>query len=200
MTKTDFQKALQAALSGLPEEDIARAVDYYCEMIDDRMEDGVPEEEAVAAVGTVQEIAAQVLGDMSLPRLIKNKLKPRRTLSGWEITLLILGFPLWFPLLIAAFAVLLSVYVAIWAVIIALYASDLALACSALACTAACVAMLATGYGAFALVSLGTALVLTGLTIFMLLGCNLAAKGLVALGGLFGRGVKRALIGKGGSI
>ena len=200
MTKTEFQIALRHALAGLPEADTERAVEYYCEMIDDRMEDGVPEEEAVAAVGTVQEIAAQVLGDMSLPRLIKNKLKPRRTLSGWEIALLILGFPLWFPLLIAAFAVLLSVYVAIWAVIIALYASDLALGCSALACVAACVAMLATGYGAFALVSLGAACILAGLTIFMLLGCNLAAKGLIALSRLFGRGVKRALIGKGGSI
>jgi uncharacterized membrane protein len=200
MTKTEFQRALRAALSGLPEADVERAVEYYCEMIDDRMEDGVPEAEAVAAVGTVQEIAAQVLGEVSLPRLIKSKLKPRRTLSGWEITLLVLGFPLWFPLLIAAFAVLLSVYITIWAVIIALYATDLALACSALACVAACVAMLITGYGALALTSLGAACILAGLAIFMLLGCNLAAKGLIALSRLFGRGVKRALIGKGGSL
>ena len=200
MTKTEFQRALRAALSGLPEADVERAVEYYCEMIDDRMEDGVPEAEAVAAVGTVEEIAAQVLGEVSLPRLIKSKLKPRRTLSGWEITLLVLGFPLWFPLLIAAFAVLLSVYVAIWAVIIALYATDLALACSALVCVAACVTMLATGYGALALTSLGAACILASLTIFMLLGCNLAAKGLIALSGLFGRGVKRALIGKGGNV
>ena len=200
MTKTEFQRALRAALSGLPEADVERAVEYYCEMIDDRMEDGVPEAEAVAAVGTIEEIAAQVLGEVSLPRLIKSKLKPRRTLSGWEITLLVLGFPLWFPLLIAAFAVLLSVYVAIWAVIIALYATDLALACSALVCVAACVTMLATGYGALALTSLGAACILASLTIFMLLGCNLAAKGLIALSGLFGRGVKRALIGKGGNV
>lgn len=200
MTKTEFQRALCAALSGLPEADVERAVEYYCEMIDDRMEDGVPEVEAVAAVGKVEEIAAQVLSEVSLPRLIKNKLKPHRTLSGWEITLLILGFPLWFPLLIAAFAVLLSVYITIWAVIIALYATDLALACSALACVAACVIMLATGYGALALTSLGAACILASLTIFMLLGCNLAAKGLIALSRLFGRGVKRALIGKGGSV
>jgi uncharacterized membrane protein len=149
---------------------------------------------------TIEEIAAQVLSEVSLPRLIKNKLKPRRRLSGWEITLLILGFPLWFPLLIAAFAVLLSVYVAIWAVMISLYATDLALGCSALACVAACVAMLATGQGPLALTSLGAACILAGLTIFMLLGCNVAAKGLIALSRLFGRGVKRVLIGKGGNV
>ena len=200
MTKTEFQIALCRALAGLPEEDAGRAVEYYCEMIDDRIEDGVPEAEAVAAVGTIEEIAAQVLSEVSLPRLIKNKLTPRRTLSGWEITLLILGFPLWFPLLIAAFAVLLSVYIAIWAVMISLYATDLALGCSALASVVSCVAMLATGHGALALTSLGAACILAGLTIFMLLGCNVAAKGLIALSRLFGRGVKRVLIGKGGNV
>jgi uncharacterized membrane protein len=200
MNKQEFFAELQKKLSGLPEGELEERFAFWSEMIDDRVEDGVPEAAAVAAVGTVEEIAAQVLSEVSLPRLIKNKLKPRRTLSGWEITLLILGFPLWFPLLIAAFSVLLSVYVAIWAVMIALYATDLALGCSALACVAACVAMLATGYGALALTSLGAACILAGLTIFMLLGCNLAAKGLIALSRLFGRGVKRVLIGKGGNV
>ena len=128
MTKQKFQIALTHALAGLPEEDILRTVEYYSEMIDDRIEDGIPEDEAVAAVGTVEEIATQVLSEVSLPRLIKHKLKPHRKLSGWEITLLILGFPLWFPLLIAAGAVLLSVYVAIWAVIISLWATVVSLA------------------------------------------------------------------------
>ena len=200
MTKQKFQIALTHALAGLPEEDILRTVEYYSEMIDDRMEDGVPEDEAVAAVGTVEEIATQVLSEVSLPKLSKNKFKPKRKLSGWEITLLILGFPLWFPLLIAAGAVLLSVYVSIWAVMISLYATDLSLGCSALACVAACVAMLATGYGALALTSLGAACILAGLTIFMLLGCNLAARGLISLSRAFGRGVKRVLIGKGGNV
>ena len=200
MTKQKFQIALTHALTGLPEEDILRTVEYYSEMIEDRMEDGIPEDEAVAAVGTVEEIATQVLSEVSLPKLIKNKFKPKRKLSGWEITLLILGFPLWFPLLIVAGAVLLSVYVSIWAVIISLYATDLALACSALELLASSVVMLATGYYAFAVLALGAALLLAGLSIFMLLGCNLAAKGLTALSRAFGRGIKRTLIGKGGNV
>ena len=200
MTKQEFQAALTHALAGLPEEDVLRTVEYYSEMIDDRIEDGAPEAEAVAAVGSVEEIAAQVLSEVSLPKLIKNKLKPKRRLSGWEITLLVLGFPLWFPLLISAGAVLLSVYISIWAIIISLYATDLSLGCSALACLAGCVVMLATGYSALSLVSLGAALLLAGLTIFMLLGCNLAARGLIALSRAFGRAIKRSLIGKGGSV
>ena len=200
MTKQEFQAALTHALSAMPEEDVLRTVEYYSEMIEDRIEDGAPEAEAVAAVGTVEEIAAQVLSEVSLPKLIKNKLKPKRKLSGWEITLLILGFPLWFPLLLSAGAVLLSVYVSIWAVIISLYATDLSLGCSALACLAGCVGMLSTGYSAYAVLLLGAACLLASLSIVILLGCNLTARGLITLSRAFGRAIKRSLIGKGGSV
>ena len=200
MTKQEFQAALAHALAGLPEEDTLRTVEYYSEIIEDRIEDDAPEAAAVAAVGSVEEIAAQVLSEVSLPKLIKNKLKPKRRLSGWEITLLVLGFPLWFPLLISAGAVLLSVYVSIWAVIISLYATDLALGCSALASVFGCVVMLATGYGAYTVLLLGAACLLASLSIVMLLGCNLTARGLITLSRAFGRAIKRSLIGKGGSV
>ena len=40
MTKTEFLEQLKNSLTGLSEEDIKKSVDYYEEMIDDRMEDG----------------------------------------------------------------------------------------------------------------------------------------------------------------
>ena len=61
MDKHDFLTALYSRLHTLPEEDARRSVDYYCEMIDDRIEDGLSEDEAVAAVGDVDEIAATIL-------------------------------------------------------------------------------------------------------------------------------------------
>ena len=60
MNKKAFLWALMDGLSGLPMEDIERSLDYYSEMIDDRMEDGLSEEEAVAAMGPVKEICAQI--------------------------------------------------------------------------------------------------------------------------------------------
>ena len=51
MNKTEFVNQLSAGLMGLSQEDIKRSVDFYTEMIDDRIEDGMPEEEAVAALG-----------------------------------------------------------------------------------------------------------------------------------------------------
>ncbi len=64
MTKHEFQSALRERLSGLPAEDVAATVAYYREMIEDRMEDGLTEEEAVAALGPLEDVLASVLSDL----------------------------------------------------------------------------------------------------------------------------------------
>ena len=43
MTKVQFLMALQRKLHGLPQEDIEQTLEYYNEMIDDRMDDGLTE-------------------------------------------------------------------------------------------------------------------------------------------------------------
>ena len=53
MDKIAFLEILQKKLSCLPQSDIDKTVDYYSEMIDDRMEDGTSEEEAVCAAAGV---------------------------------------------------------------------------------------------------------------------------------------------------
>lgn len=118
MHKQDFLTALSDALYGLPQSDIEQSIEYYSEIIDDQMEDGISEEEAVASLGAPDAVAKQILMDTTLPKLVKAKVKPSRTLRAWEITLLILGSPIWASLLIAAVSVLLSLYITIWAVIV----------------------------------------------------------------------------------
>ncbi len=122
MTKSEFLHRLSARLQALSENDRAAALTYWSEMIDDRMEDGMSEEDAVRAVGTPAEAAAQILGEALPPE----PHKPQRKRKTWEIVLLILGSPVWLSLLIAAFAVLLSVYLSVWAVVISLWASAIA--------------------------------------------------------------------------
>ena len=51
MNKQQFVEALNALLAPLPGEERARLISYYTEMIDDRIEEGIPETEAVAALG-----------------------------------------------------------------------------------------------------------------------------------------------------
>ena len=63
MTKAEFLKALEETLSALSAEDRAASLAYYEEIIDDRMEEGLCEADAVAAAGPVEEAAAQLLAE-----------------------------------------------------------------------------------------------------------------------------------------
>ena len=60
MTKEEFISELRKKLSGLPEKEIEEGLSFYCEIIDDKIEEGFSEEEAVSGVGSVDEIASQI--------------------------------------------------------------------------------------------------------------------------------------------
>ncbi len=181
MNKQDFLARLREVLSGLPQEDIQERLAFYDEMIDDRMEDGLSEAEAVAEFGTADEIVAQILAETPLTRLVKERMKPAGRLQVWEIVLLVLGFPLWFSLLIAAFAVLLSVYIVIWAVILSLWAVELSVIVGALGGLAAGAFLLIRGSGAQGLLMISAGLVLAGLAIFLFYGCRAVTGGALRL-------------------
>ena len=141
MNKQEFIKKLKEMLSNLPEKEINERIDFYSEMIDDRIEDGLTEEQAIKDIGTVEDVAKQIIDEIPLFKIIKHKLKKskakntttKRKRTWWEITLLAVGSPIWFSLLISFFAVIFSLYVSLWAVIISLFAVDLSLLLSGLA-------------------------------------------------------------------
>ena len=85
MSKEEFLTELSKKLSGLPESDIRERVDFYREMIEDHVEDGISEDEAVAEIGNVDEIVAQIMSEVSLTRLVKERVRPKRKLKTWEI-------------------------------------------------------------------------------------------------------------------
>ena len=194
MTKTEFQIALCHALAGLPEEDIEKSLEYYSEMIDDRTEDGISEEEAVAALGTIADIRSQIIKDTPLPKIIKERVKPKRSFRGWEIAVIIIGFPLWFPLLISAAAVVFSVYVTLWSVIIAFFAVDIAFFAVALAGILASLPVFITGNAAEGLLLIGAGLLCAGLGLLWHFLCIGTTKGIVWLTKVF---IKSLLIPKG---
>ena len=198
MDKLDFLLELEERLGVLSETDRRASLDYYSEMLDDLTESGMTEAEAVASLGSVDAIAEEILMDVPLPKLVKAKMKGKRRMTGTELTLLIVGFPIWFPLLISVFAVIFSVYVSLWAVVISLYAADLSLAVSAPAALVGAILLFAAGEPASALLFLGAMLVLAGLSILLFHGCNAAAKGVVRLGKLTLRGIKACFIRKKG--
>ncbi len=177
MNKTEFLNAVRSRIDRLPPQDIQKSLDFYAEIIDDRMEDGMTEEEAVAAMGPFDEITEQILMDIPLPRLVKASLRPTRALRVWEIVLLILGSPVWLPLLLSAIAVVFSLYLVLWSVVLSLYAVDLAFALSAVASLPAAILLFCTGEPLFGIFFLGAALILGGLTIGWFFLCQYSAKG-----------------------
>ena len=79
------------------------------------MEEGLSEEEAVSAIGSVEKIAEQIISDRVEDKVCGEKAQKRKP-KAWEIILLIAGAPIWLPILIAVFAVIWSVMIALWAV------------------------------------------------------------------------------------
>lgn len=179
MDKFTFITELRAKLWPIPEEDRQRSVDYYAEMIDDRMEEGLREEEAVAAIGNLDEIVKQILEETPPVPVKAEAPKKRRNLRTWEIVLLVLGSPVWASLLIAAAAVIVSVWISLWAVVISLYAAVVALGAAAIGCMIGSFFMI--GRFGEVTVAWGAALVCAGLAILFVMLSNLAAKGMIAL-------------------
>ncbi len=170
MTKLDFIMTLHKKLSDLPQEEVEERLRFYTEMIEDRMEEGIPEEEAVAAVGSVDEIAAQIQAEVSAVKTQKEPNKKQR--KGGQIALLILGSPLWVPLLIAAFAVGLSLYVSLWSVIISFWAAFGSMVACGVAGLVASIGMALGGDPMSSLALAGASAVCLGLAIFLFFGCK----------------------------
>ena len=195
MLKYEFLARLQRELSGLPREEREERLAFYNEMIEDRIEEGLSEEEAVAAVGGVVEIVKQVIADVPFVKIAKERIKPKRRLSVWEIVLLVLGSPIWLSLLVSVFAVSISLYASLWAVVISLWAAFLSVAVCAPACIALGVITL-PGYGMTGLAAIGTGFILAGIAILLCMGCKAATRGAALLAKKAVHGIKLMLLKK----
>ena len=172
MNKQAFLERLRKALSALPPKEQEERIHFYCEMIDDRMEEGLSEEDAVTSIGTWEEILAE------LPPV-----KEKRKSNTLVILLLILGCPIWLSLGIAAFAVVLSLYVSVWAVFVSIAACALGFLVGGLIFIFSVSLMPGIAL-------LAAAAVCAGLSIFAFFGCRSATKGMTLLTGKMAIGFK----------
>lgn len=181
MNKLDFLLVLQEKLMHLPKDDVEERLNFYNEMIEDKIEEGLSEEEAVSSIGSIDIIVEQIQENIGCLNSNKTSITPRKKHNVWEIVLLILGSPVWLSLLIAAFVIIFSLYVSIWAVIISLWATFASLiACAFGAIICGC------GYffnnkslTGLALIAAG--LVCAGLGIFLFFGCKFITNYIVML-------------------
>ena len=196
MTKLQFLLSLHDKLAGLPRDEVEERLNFYSEMIEDRMEDGLSEEEAVAAVGSVDEIAEQITADIPLIKIVKEKVKPKRKRNAWEITLLAVGSPIWVPLLIVVVAVAFSLYVSLWSIVISLWAVFASLVVCAVAGLIMGVALSVSGNVYGGLMAVAAGFVCAGLAVFLFYGCKVATKGIALLAKIIVLSVKKGLTKK----
>ncbi len=181
MSKQEFLAELRKGLSGLPQDDIEERLTFYSEMLDDRIEEGLSEEEAVLAIGDVEEIVGQTVADIPFAKIAKERIKPKRQLKAWEIVLLALGAPIWLSLGVAAAAVILALYISLWAVIVSLWMVFGALAVCAVGSVPVCIIFTAGGNFFSGVAMLAAGIVCAGLSIFLFYGCKEASRGILML-------------------
>ena len=181
MNKQKFLTELEKGLAKLPKDELQEQLYFYSEMIDDRMEDNIPEEEAVRLIGDVNDIINQILSNATMSTPTPNTQKNKRKFSAWEIALLILGSPLWLSLLAAAFSILLAVYMILWAVIVSLWAVFVSLIGCIIGGIGSAVLFTFRGFSETATIMIGASIFCLGLTIFMFYTCKYVTKGVVIL-------------------
>ena len=170
-------------------------MEYYSEMIDDYIESGYTSEEAVAKMGGVDNVAAQVLAGEQTPAYDAYVVQKRK--KNGLLWLVILGFPLWFPLLITAFCLVLTAAIALltlamvtpWSLVVSFGASAIALFAAAPA------VLVGEGLAALAL-TVGAALILAALCILSTMAAlHLSRLGGKGIGAMF-KGFFRLLFGR----
>jgi uncharacterized membrane protein len=179
MNKEQFLNTLREKLSSLSAEDLAERLAFYREAIDDRLEDGLTEQEAVEQLGAVDEITVRIIGD--IPSAVTAKEKHR--VNPWVVVLLVLGSPLWISLLLTAFSVVISVYATVWSGVITLWLVDVSIVSIAVASLAGSILLFVKGNIAGGFAAVACLLFCAGLSILGFYGCLYTTKGTAWLTG-----------------
>ena len=191
MDKYDFLASLKERLRSLPEDDAQKYIEYYSEMIDDRVEEGLSEEDAIREIGTPKEIAEQILGQIpeteekdtakqeAVPKSSNKAKGDKGNRGALFILLLILGAPLWIPLIIAVFSVIFSVFGAVFSVFISVLAVIFSVAVCGIAGILASPLVFAYSGAGAGLVIIGAGLLFAGGSVFLFRGFRLLVKGFI---------------------
>lgn len=201
MNKEEFLAKVRAGISSLPQAEIEKSLDYYSEMIDDCIEDGMSEEDAVSSIGTVEETVSQIFSEMPLQTLVGARVKPTHSLRAWEVVLIVLGSPVWLSLAIAAMAVFASFYIAIWSILFAFYCADFAFAVGGIAAVAGGIASASVALNIpSGLFLIGAGMLLIGASVLLFFALNKLAPLTIRLSQMFLRAVKSLFIKRGDNI
>ena len=194
MNKEEYLDAIRGRISAMPADDVNRFMDYYSEMIDDRVEDGLSEEEAVADMGSPDAAVEQILEDMPLTKLVKEKIKPKHELKAWEVVLIVLGSPVWIPLLITAAVLLLTLWIVAFALLISFYAVVLSFVAAGIGGLICTIPLFIANSPYMAVLMLGAALIGIGIAILFVVSVKPVTVGIFRVCKASVNGIKRMFV------
>ena len=203
MRKNEFINEIRGALRGYPRNEVENSIEFYSEIIDDRMENGMSEEQAVSSLGSIDMIIKNIKVDMPLKSVIRETAKERKEerirenkhMGAGTIILLILGAPLWLPLAIVGFVLVCVFFIVLWVIDIAVFAAGIALAAGLAAGAVGSVTSFIAGNPGTGVAFIGAGVAALGLAIFLFMAGVGIAKGNCSLTGSILRGTKRRIVG-----
>ena len=160
------------------------------------MEDGLTEAEAVAQLPAPEDAAQEILLSQPLARIVAERVRPKRRLGAWEIALLVLGSPVWLPLLLSLGVLVLTAYLLVWVAALVLWSVDISCAAAALCGLVGMAAGILQRNMDLELFSVGAALAGAGFTILFFFASLWATKASARLGRSLLRALKAQIIGK----
>lgn len=211
MTKLEFLTQLKNGLGALTESDAQERLSFYSEMIDDRIEEGLSEHEAVAQIGDVEGIVASILAEIPQRTPTKQPVivtpepateastapkQEKKGMRAWQIIMLIVGAPLWIPLLAAALVIVLALLAVLWSLVAAAWAVFSALVGIGIGGVISGIATTVSGNVPIALQLLGMGFAGAGLAIFAFHGCLALTKGSAYLTKTVCKGIFRLFFGR----
>lgn len=165
MKKKEFMHRLKRRTKKFDRAERREILDYYDELIDDRIEEGEKERAVIRSLGSVDDIVDALVEERGLDRVdSRGRTKPvvRNSVSGSKLVVLIVTLPLW---LIAA-VIVLSFIIFLIALMFSLVCAALAIAgCGVYYSIGAAVQFTVSGMRGF--VQLGGGLILIALGVLL---------------------------------
>ena len=175
MTKKEFLAKGRKALSHLPKEELEERLAFYGEMIDDRMEEGLSETDAVMQILKSEETVAHLFLDESFE---EEKDEEKKGMGeGAKTALIVAGSPLWFALTVAAVVLWITLAATAFSVVVAVWSVFISFAVTAPVSVLGGLVIALFGRPLAGVAMVGVGLICTGLAVFTYYGANAVGKG-----------------------
>ncbi len=181
MTKWEFVNELNVRLKEFPKSEIDRYADYYLGIIKEKMKKGMSEEEAVASVGSLDDIETRIRFEKTAnisweERTGKHAKEKQGRLKTWHIVLIaaaiIFFFPVSVPILIGIAALIFGLLLAAAVILLSLYVVAAASALGGMGFILSGIISFGAKGLAYGLLSIGLGLVIIAVQILFFVALN----------------------------